>query len=142
MKIGLALGGGGARGIAHLGVWQRLDELGVPILVMGGKDLVCGRNGVCPRGKEIGIHSLRGGTVVYDGTWNVAETSNWYLREMPKTGWQHRATEFATDYDVVHDFVKGDEIIKMRIWRPGSTLRVEMNIDKLAAYEPQKPAAQ
>ena len=31
MKIGLALGGGGARGLAHLGVWQRLDELGVPI---------------------------------------------------------------------------------------------------------------
>lgn len=86
--------------------------------------------------------ALRGGTVVYDGTWNVAETSNWYLREMPKTGWQHRATTFATDYDVVHDFVKGDEMIKMRIWRPGSDLRVEMNIDKLAAYAPQKTAAQ
>ena len=28
-RIGLALGGGGARGIAHLGVWQRLVELGV-----------------------------------------------------------------------------------------------------------------
>ncbi|MBP5320348.1 MAG: patatin family protein, partial [Kiritimatiellae bacterium] len=29
-KIGLALGGGGARGLAHLGVIQRLNELGIP----------------------------------------------------------------------------------------------------------------
>jgi 4-hydroxy-tetrahydrodipicolinate reductase len=35
---------------------------------MGGKDLVCGRNGVCPRGKEIGIHSIRGGDIVGDHT--------------------------------------------------------------------------
>ena len=36
MKIGLALGGGGARGIAHLGVWQRLQELGIPIHCIAG----------------------------------------------------------------------------------------------------------
>ena len=35
---------------------------------MGGKDLVCGREGVCPRGKEIGIHSIRGGDIVGDHT--------------------------------------------------------------------------
>ena len=28
---------------------------------MGGKDFVYGRQGVCPRGKEIGIHAIRGG---------------------------------------------------------------------------------
>jgi 4-hydroxy-tetrahydrodipicolinate reductase len=35
---------------------------------MGGKDKVCGREGVCPRGKEIGIHSIRGGDIVGDHT--------------------------------------------------------------------------
>ena len=35
---------------------------------MGGKELVCGREGVCPRGKEIGIHSIRGGDIVGDHT--------------------------------------------------------------------------
>lgn len=35
---------------------------------MGGKDLVFGREGVCPRGKEIGIHAVRGGDIVGDHT--------------------------------------------------------------------------
>lgn len=35
---------------------------------MGGKELVCGREGVCPRGKEIGIHAIRGGDIVGDHT--------------------------------------------------------------------------
>jgi len=35
---------------------------------MGGKELVCGREGVCPRGKEIGMHSIRGGDIVGDHT--------------------------------------------------------------------------
>ena len=35
---------------------------------MGGKELICGREGVCPRGKEIGIHSIRGGDIVGDHT--------------------------------------------------------------------------
>ena len=39
MKIGLALGGGGARGLAHLGVWQRLDELSVPIHCIAGTSI-------------------------------------------------------------------------------------------------------
>ena len=39
MKIGLALGGGGARGIAHLGVWLRLRELGVPIHCVAGTSI-------------------------------------------------------------------------------------------------------
>ena len=39
MKIGLALGGGGARGISHLGVWQRLQELGIPIHCVAGTSI-------------------------------------------------------------------------------------------------------
>jgi dihydrodipicolinate reductase len=35
---------------------------------MGGKDFVHGREGICPRGKEIGIHAVRGGDIVGDHT--------------------------------------------------------------------------
>ncbi len=35
---------------------------------LGGKEKVCGREGVCPRGKEIGIHAIRGGDIVGDHT--------------------------------------------------------------------------
>lgn len=38
-RVGLALGGGGARGIAHLGVYQRLVELGVPIHCIAGTSI-------------------------------------------------------------------------------------------------------
>jgi len=34
----------------------------------GGKDLVFGREGICPRGKEIGIHAVRGGDIIGDHT--------------------------------------------------------------------------
>ena len=35
---------------------------------MGGKDIKSGRDGVCPRGKEIGVHAIRGGDIVGDHT--------------------------------------------------------------------------
>ena len=38
-KIGLALGSGGARGWAHLGVLQRLRELGIPIHCVAGTSI-------------------------------------------------------------------------------------------------------
>ena len=38
-KVGLALGGGGARGIAHLGVCQRLAELGVDVHCIAGTSI-------------------------------------------------------------------------------------------------------
>ena len=33
---------------------------------LGGKELVFGREGICPRGKEIGIHAVRGGDIIGD----------------------------------------------------------------------------
>ncbi|WP_162053940.1 patatin-like phospholipase family protein [Pontibacter pamirensis] len=36
MRVGLALSGGGARGIAHLGVLKALDELGIKISMISG----------------------------------------------------------------------------------------------------------
>ena len=35
---------------------------------MGGKEFAFGREGICPRGKEIGIHAIRGGDIVGDHT--------------------------------------------------------------------------
>lgn len=35
---------------------------------MGGKEFCYGREGQCPRGKEIGIHAVRGGDIVGDHT--------------------------------------------------------------------------
>lgn len=35
---------------------------------MGGKEIIYGREGVCPRGKEICIHAVRGGDIVGDHT--------------------------------------------------------------------------
>lgn len=35
---------------------------------MGGKEFCYGREGICPRGKEIGIHAVRGGDIVGDHT--------------------------------------------------------------------------
>ncbi len=37
--IGLVLGGGGARGLAHIGVIRALEEMGVPIDVIGGTSM-------------------------------------------------------------------------------------------------------
>lgn len=36
--------------------------------VLGGKEYVYGREGLCPRGNEIGIHAVRGGDIVGDHT--------------------------------------------------------------------------
>ena len=36
-KLGLALGGGGARGLAHIGVIKALKELNVPIQCVAGE---------------------------------------------------------------------------------------------------------
>lgn len=39
LSVGLVLGGGGARGIAHLGVIQQLEEAGIPIDAIGGTSI-------------------------------------------------------------------------------------------------------
>ncbi|KAL2410404.1 Lysophospholipase nte1 [Exophiala dermatitidis] len=38
-SVGLVLGGGGARGIAHVGVIQALEEAGIPIDIVGGTSI-------------------------------------------------------------------------------------------------------
>lgn len=38
-STGLVLGGGGARGFAHLGVWKAMHELGIPVDMVGGASI-------------------------------------------------------------------------------------------------------
>ena len=49
---GLVLGGGGARGLAHLGVIRALEEAGVPIDVIGGTSIGAIMAGLCARGLD------------------------------------------------------------------------------------------
>jgi NTE family protein/lysophospholipid hydrolase len=49
---GLVLGGGGARGLAHLGVIRALEEAGVPIDVVGGTSMGAIMAGLCARGMD------------------------------------------------------------------------------------------
>jgi predicted acylesterase/phospholipase RssA/CRP-like cAMP-binding protein len=49
---GLVLGGGGARGLAHIGVIRALEEAGVPIDVVGGTSMGAIVAGLCARGMD------------------------------------------------------------------------------------------
>ena len=49
---GLVLGGGGARGLAHLGVIRALEEAGVPIDVVGGTSMGAIMAGLCALGLD------------------------------------------------------------------------------------------
>lgn len=49
-SVGLVLGGGGARGLAHIGVYQALQELGIPIDWFGGTSAGAGIAGFCAMG--------------------------------------------------------------------------------------------
>ncbi len=69
MKIGLALGGGGARGFAHLGVIQAFEELHVPIHCVAGTSIGAIVGGIYAAGNLAAAHA-----------W--ARESNW--KKLPK----------------------------------------------------------
>ena len=50
--IGLALGGGGARGLAHIGVIRALREAGIPIDAVGGTSMGAAIAGACALGYD------------------------------------------------------------------------------------------
>jgi predicted acylesterase/phospholipase RssA/CRP-like cAMP-binding protein len=56
---GLVLGGGGARGLAHLGVIRALEEAGVPIDVVGGTSMGAIMAGLCALGMDHAERTLR-----------------------------------------------------------------------------------
>ncbi len=65
--IGLVLSGGGAFGVAHVGVWKALDEMGVPLDIVGGSSVGSAMSGaialgltadeIGPRVEEIFVRS-------------------------------------------------------------------------------------
>ena len=64
---GLVLGGGGARGLAHLGVMRALEEAGVPINVVGGTSMGAIMAGLCARGLDDAERVRRVGAIARSG---------------------------------------------------------------------------
>ncbi|HDJ30318.1 MAG TPA: hypothetical protein ENF29_04630 [Candidatus Acetothermia bacterium] len=59
LKIGLALGGGGARGFAHLGIIMALEEHGIPIDVITGTSMGAAVGAAKALGMDLGkLHSV------------------------------------------------------------------------------------
>ncbi|MDG4647239.1 patatin-like phospholipase family protein [Roseibacterium sp. SDUM158017] len=55
--IGLTLSGGGAFGVAHVGVWKALDDIGIPLDIVGGSSVGSAMSGAIALGlsaEEIG----------------------------------------------------------------------------------------
>lgn len=52
-SIGVVLGGGGARGIAHIGVLRALGELGIPVDMVGGTSIGAFVGGLYAREGEL-----------------------------------------------------------------------------------------
>lgn len=50
--VGLVLGGGGARGMAHLGVLRALEERGIPVDMVGGASIGAILGGACAMGMD------------------------------------------------------------------------------------------
>ena len=64
---GLVLGGGGARGLAHLGVIRALEEAGVPIDVVGGTSIGAIMGALCALGLDHAERVRRLHDIVRDG---------------------------------------------------------------------------
>jgi NTE family protein/lysophospholipid hydrolase len=71
---GLVLGGGGARGLAHLGVIRALEEAGVPIDVVGGTSMGAIMAGLCARGLDDAERVRRVGAIARNGRRLVTPT--------------------------------------------------------------------
>jgi NTE family protein/lysophospholipid hydrolase len=71
---GLVLGGGGARGLAHLGVIRALEEAGVPIDVVGGTSIGAIVGGLCALGYDHAERVRRMGGVARNGRRLVTPT--------------------------------------------------------------------
>lgn len=54
-KVGLALGGGGARGLAHIGVLQALQEEDIPIDMIAGVSAGAAIGALYAQGKDASL---------------------------------------------------------------------------------------
>ena len=103
-QIGLTLGGGGARGLAHLGVLKALDEAGIPVDVVGGtsQGAFCAAAAAMlhdPHDRVAGQHRLRLLTRFLaremSSTWNKIKEITW-----PITSWFSGANFNQTMIDI------------------------------------------
>ncbi|HEX6691527.1 MAG TPA: patatin-like phospholipase family protein, partial [Burkholderiales bacterium] len=69
-RVGLALGGGGARGVAHLGVLKVLEELRIPISCIAGTSMGALVGGVYASGMPLDELTARVGRINWDDTFN------------------------------------------------------------------------
>ena len=105
--IGLCLGGGGARGFAHFGVIRTLQELGVPIDIIGGNSMGAYVASVYATGHEKGWDIGR----MVQATKDIF--SRWFLHLTPPI------TSMVSDGLLVHDIKNclGDAQIE-DLWLP------------------------
>ena len=68
--------------------------------------------------------SMRFGTLVYSGIWNVWETNQWYLNAMEEAGWKLLNSKFENDYYVKNFFKKKDETVALEIKDNGNGLTI------------------
>lgn len=86
--------------------------------------------------------AMRFGKLVYDGIWNTFNTSQWYMNEMPASGWKLADTKYPNDYAATHVFTKEDETAVVKIYRHEGNTRIEIDInDKLDGLEVRKAKA-
>jgi NTE family protein len=59
--IGMVLSGGGAFGVAHVGVWRAIRDLGIPVDIVGGTSVGSAMAGAIALGRPGGRHRAPGG---------------------------------------------------------------------------------
>src|SRR5688572_23535452 len=69
-RVGLALGGGGARGVAHLGVLKVLEEMRIPVSCIAGTSMGALIGGVYATGMPLGELTGRVARIDWDDTFN------------------------------------------------------------------------
>lgn len=102
--IGLVLGGGGARGISHLGILQALEEQGIPIDIIGGTSIGSFIGGIYA--KDYDIVPIYGRIKKFAGRisslWRMLSDLTWPV----------------TSYTTGHEFNRG-------IWKTFGDTRIE-----------------
>lgn len=102
--VGLVLGGGGARGISHLGVLQAIEEQGIPIDVVGGTSIGSFIGGLYAKDYEI--------VSIYGRIKNFSGRVSSLWRMITDLTWP------VTSYTTGHEFNRG-------IWKAFGETRIE-----------------
>lgn len=99
-NVGLVLGGGGARGISHIGIIQALEEAGIPIDAVGGTSMgafvgalyatSCNNGDVFAKTKKIAKQMTSMWRILLDMTYPICsmftgESFNWALKNIFKS---------------------------------------------------------